>query len=151
MPTVLTEAELLALPAEDYMNAEQQQFFRALLLNHAASYRRVLLKSSRACAKAKPIAILSISAALKSSVSGNCACWSEKRSYWIKSIKHWTAWPVENMAGAERRVSPSDSSVCYYGLPQACASRPKNARSNAKDTCATTCSDASNQYLIDVM
>jgi len=33
MPTVLTEAELLALPAEDYMNAEQQQFFRALLLN----------------------------------------------------------------------------------------------------------------------
>ena len=33
MPTVLTEAELLALPAEDYMNAEQQQFFRTLLLN----------------------------------------------------------------------------------------------------------------------
>jgi DnaK suppressor protein len=33
MPTVLTEAELLALPAEAYMNAEQQQFFRTLLLN----------------------------------------------------------------------------------------------------------------------
>jgi DnaK suppressor protein len=33
MPTVLTETELLALPAQDYMNAEQQQFFRSLLLN----------------------------------------------------------------------------------------------------------------------
>jgi len=32
MSTVLTEAELLAQPANDYMNAAQQQFFRTLLL-----------------------------------------------------------------------------------------------------------------------
>jgi DnaK suppressor protein len=31
--TLLTEAELLAQPADDYMNDAQQQFFRALLLN----------------------------------------------------------------------------------------------------------------------
>lgn len=32
MSPVITEAELLAQPANDYMNATQQQFFRALLL-----------------------------------------------------------------------------------------------------------------------
>ncbi|MDX1366435.1 RNA polymerase-binding protein DksA [Pseudomonas sp.] len=31
--TLLTEAELLAQPADDYMNDAQQQFFRTLLLN----------------------------------------------------------------------------------------------------------------------
>jgi DnaK suppressor protein len=31
--TPLTHAELLAQPADDYMNAAQQQFFRTLLLN----------------------------------------------------------------------------------------------------------------------
>ena len=30
---LLTHAELLAQPADDYMNAEQQQFFRTLLLS----------------------------------------------------------------------------------------------------------------------
>lgn len=36
MSTVLTEAELLAQPANDYMNATQQQFFRTLLLRQRA-------------------------------------------------------------------------------------------------------------------
>lgn len=36
MSTVLTEAELLAQPANDYMNAAQQQFFRTLLLRQRA-------------------------------------------------------------------------------------------------------------------
>ena len=31
--TLLTETELLAMPADDYMNDAQQQFFRTLLLN----------------------------------------------------------------------------------------------------------------------
>ena len=34
--TLLTEAELLAQPAADYMNDAQQQFFRALLLSQRA-------------------------------------------------------------------------------------------------------------------
>lgn len=33
MPTLFTEAELLAQSADDYMNATQQQFFRTLLLS----------------------------------------------------------------------------------------------------------------------
>ncbi|MNT60582.1 RNA polymerase-binding transcription factor DksA [compost metagenome] len=36
MSTVFTEAELLAQPANDYMNAAQQQFFRTLLLRQRA-------------------------------------------------------------------------------------------------------------------
>ncbi|MHC2149022.1 RNA polymerase-binding protein DksA [Pseudomonas sp. 210_17 TE3656] len=36
MSTVFTEAELLAQPANDYMNAAQQQFFRSLLLRQRA-------------------------------------------------------------------------------------------------------------------
>jgi DnaK suppressor protein len=32
-PTLISQEELLAQPADDYMNDAQQQFFRALLLN----------------------------------------------------------------------------------------------------------------------
>jgi DnaK suppressor protein len=38
--TPLTHAELLAQPADDYMNTAQQQFFRALLLSQRGELQR---------------------------------------------------------------------------------------------------------------
>ncbi|MDG9930167.1 RNA polymerase-binding protein DksA [Pseudomonas sp. GD04042] len=40
VPAVLDEAELLAMPASDYMNARQQQFFRQRLLDERDALRR---------------------------------------------------------------------------------------------------------------
>ena len=46
----MTEAELLAQPAEAYMNAEQQAFFRDLLLQQRAELQARIEEEFRRCA-----------------------------------------------------------------------------------------------------
>ncbi|BCQ65947.1 hypothetical protein PBOI14_76970 [Pseudomonas sp. Boi14] len=113
------------------MNEAQQGFFRQLLLAQRSDLQERIAGEFDQLREQEPTATPPTLAVPKSSASGNCACWSGKRSFWTRSTKPWSAWPVANTAGAATPASPSASSACCCGPPPPCVSKPKNAKSCA--------------------
>lgn len=127
----MTEHDLLAQPAADYMNEAQQRFFRELLLAQRDDLQARIDAEFQSCASRKPTAIWRISAVPKSNANGNCACWSVKRSYWTRSTTPWSCWLVANTAGAVKPANPSACNACCCVPPPPYVSKPKNVKSCA--------------------
>src|SRR5690606_3405716 len=130
----MTEAELLAQPADAYMNAEQQAFFLDLLLRQREALQARIADEFDVLREQEPAAIRRTSAAPKSNASGSCACWSARRGCSTRSTMRSIPWPAANTAGAARPANRSACSACCCAPPRRCPSRRRNARNSAKNT-----------------
>jgi DnaK suppressor protein len=70
----LTPAELLAQPADDYMNAAQQHFFRTVLLSQRDALQARIAEEFAGLRERETNSDPPTLAAPKSNGSGNCAC-----------------------------------------------------------------------------
>ncbi|SCW52095.1 hypothetical protein SAMN05216370_1888 [Pseudomonas peli] len=139
--TPLTHAELLAQPADDYMNTAQQQFFRALLLTQRGELQTRIAEEFEGLRERETSSDPADIGSAEEQRQWQLRLLEREKNCSTKSTKPLSGWPVVNTGGAWRPVSQSASSACCYGPPRACASKPKSVRNNAKNTCATQNSD----------
>ncbi len=130
----MTEAELLAQPAEAYMNAEQQAFFRDLLLRQRAELQARIEEEFQALREQEP-----------SSDPADIGSAEEQRQWQLRVLERekklldkideaLDAIAAANTAGAPKPANPSACSACCCAPPRRCPSRRNNARNSAKNT-----------------
>ncbi len=152
--TATTEAELLAQPADDYMNDAQQQFFRELLLTQRAELQvRIDEEFTELRQPDTSSDVADIGAA------------EEQRQWQLRLLERekklldkidqalerlargeygWCPGSAPRFGAATTKrgadpqsANPSASSACCCAPPRPCASKPRSARNSAKNISVT--------------
>lgn len=105
--TVPTQVELLAQPADDYMNEAQQQFFRALLLGQRSELQLRIDDEFAQLREPDSSSDVADIGAAEEQRQWQLRLLNGKRSCWTRSTRRSNAWPVANTAGAPKPASPS--------------------------------------------
>lgn len=137
MPILFTEAELLAQSADDYMNATQQQFFRTLLLSQRGELQARIAEEFEGLRVRET-----------NSDPADIGSAEEQRQWQLRLLEREKKL-LDKIDEALDRLARGEYGWCRetgepIGLKRlllrptaSLASKPKNARNNAKSTCVT--------------
>lgn len=135
--TVTTEAELLAQPADDYMNDAQQQFFRELLLTQRAELQARIEEEFTELRQPDTSSDMADIGAAEEQRQWQLRLLEREKKLLTRSTRRSNAWRGANTAGAPRPANPSASIACCCARPRPCASKPRSARSSVRNICVT--------------